>query len=161
MLGEDHAGLTCGSLEKCCRVVLLCRQVARDCGFCPLALAIAGSMPVVEGHGPSTQAWKELHEHLMNKEEILRKKVGAVKSISHVLDASFDSLGRKRQNNMMSMAVLPKGAAAPMGMLLNLWEIGVSAALRCSVRIRRDYRIFMFYFRIPLGVSVWAVTSFC
>lgn len=72
----------------------------------------------------------------MNKEKMLRQKVGEVKSISHVLDASFDSLGRKRQNNMMSMAVLPKGAAAPMGMLLNLWEIGVRATSRCCVRGR-------------------------
>lgn len=57
---------------------------------------------------------------------MLWQKVGAVTSISHVLDASFDALGRNSQEKFMTMAVLPKAAAAPMEMLMNLWELEVS-----------------------------------
>eukprot|EP00752_Nemacystus_decipiens_P011921 g10571.t1 len=99
------------------------QQVARDCGFTPMALAIAGSMPVVKGQGSSALAWQQLHKNLENKEEMLRQKGGAVKSISHVLDASFDALGKNKQAHFMSLAVLPKAVVAPLEMLMNLWNL--------------------------------------
>lgn len=100
-------------------------QVARDCGFLPLALAIAGSMHYVKGCGSSAR-WQELHEVLKSKEEMLRQKAEDLDSIDYVLCSSFEALGKSKQDHFMSMAILPKGVVAPTDMLMNLWEINVS-----------------------------------
>lgn len=60
---------------------------------------------------------------------MLRQKGVAVKSFSHVLDASFDALGRNKQEKFMTLAVLPKAAVEPMEMLMNLWEIEESVVV--------------------------------
>ena len=89
-------------------------------------------MPVVKGCGTLPRAWEQLHLQLNNREEMLRQKAGAVKSIRHVLEASFDALGRRKQENLMSLAVLPKAAVAPMEMLLNLWDFEVCCVVLCA-----------------------------
>lgn len=101
-------------------------QVSQDCGFLPLALAIAGSTSTVKGHGSSMKKWKTLHENLGHRGDALSQKGDSNTSLYRVLDASFDELGTKRQRMFLRMAVLPYGAVAPKDMLQNLWEVEVS-----------------------------------
>lgn len=83
-------------------------------------------MPAVKGRGASALAWKQLHRDLENRGDMLLSKGETNTSIHRVLDASFDFLGTRRQTLFLKMAVLPKGAVAPEGMLQNLWEVQVS-----------------------------------
>lgn len=104
-------------------------QVADDCGLLPLALAIAGSMSIVKGQGSDAGAWDQLHKYLENKWNMQKAKGEVGSSLDRVLDASFDALGGRKQKEFLRMAVLAKGALAPIDMLLNLWGIEVSMSL--------------------------------
>ncbi|CAM9678542.1 unnamed protein product [Scytosiphon promiscuus] len=98
-------------------------QVARDCGYLPVALAIVGCLPSLKGRGSDCAAWRKVHEDLMvDKSRMQRAKGGAGESLGRVLDASFDALSSKKQEEFLRMAVFPKGVVASEDMLLNLWE---------------------------------------
>ena len=84
-------------------------------------------MPEVKGRGSTAQAWKRLHKDFEDRGDLLLEKGETNTSVHRVLDASFDELGKKKQRLFLRMAVLPKGAVAPEDMLLNLWEVEVSA----------------------------------
>lgn len=60
-----------------------------------------------------------------------RAKGGAGESLGRVLDASFDVLSSKKQEELLRMAVLAKGVAASEDMLLNLWETEVRLCPSC------------------------------
>lgn len=95
----------------------------------PLALAIAGSMPVVKGKGLTPGAWIKLKKEFEVVAEKMRVRGEQSMSIKLVFETSLDALPRRRQNLFMKMAVLAAGAVAPIEMLLNLWEMQVG----CSV----------------------------
>ncbi|CAM9716370.1 unnamed protein product, partial [Hapterophycus canaliculatus] len=98
------------------------KVVAERCGRLPLALAIAGSMPVVKGKGLSAGAWKELTKRFENVVKMMRSRGEQSSSLSMVLEASFDALAESKQEEILKTAVLAAGAVAPIEMLLNLWE---------------------------------------
>lgn len=90
--------------------------------------------------------WKQLHEDLQHKEDLLLADDATNKTLCRVLDASFGKLGARQKTVFLKMAVIPKGAVAPEDMLLNLWEFEVSVrflgaqtrvAKTCGVGLRR------------------------
>eukprot|EP00752_Nemacystus_decipiens_P014888 g13255.t2 len=99
-------------------------KVVGLCGCLPLALAIAGSMPVVKGKGLTAAAWEEL-ARLFEGNAAKKGRVKGEQSTSlHVVfEASLDALSGRKQEEMLKTAVLAPGAVAPIEMLLNLWEI--------------------------------------
>eukprot|EP00752_Nemacystus_decipiens_P009503 g8495.t2 len=98
-------------------------KVVARCGRLPLALAIAGSMPVVKGKGLMAGAWEELMKLFENVAKLMRARGDQSSSLDMVLEASFDALSERKQEEILKMAVLAAGAIAPIEMLLNLWEI--------------------------------------
>eukprot|EP00752_Nemacystus_decipiens_P009200 g8218.t1 len=98
-------------------------KVVARCGRLPLALAIAGSMPVVKRKGLMAGAWEELIRLFENVAKMMRARGDQSSSIDMVLEASFDALSERKQEEILKMAVLAAGAIAPIEMLVNLWEI--------------------------------------
>lgn len=96
-------------------------QVADDCAFLPLALAIAGAMPPVIYRPQSPAAWRELHDSLKDNTRQLQDTVGE-DSVGNVLTISFRGLGRWQRTHFLKLAVLANGVLAPMEMLCNLWD---------------------------------------
>lgn len=86
-------------------------------------------MPLVKGKGQTTGVWEELIKRFENVAKMMRDRGEQSSSLSAVLEASFDALSETKQDELLRMAVLPAGVAAPIDMLLNLWETKV----RCSV----------------------------
>lgn len=108
-------------------------QVARDCGYLPMALAIVGCLPRLKSRGLDSAVWRKVHEDLMvDKSGMQRAKGGAGESLGRVLDASFDVLSSKKQEELLRMAVLAKGVLASEDMLLNLWQREVRLRPSCS-----------------------------
>ena len=100
-------------------------QVAALCGRLPLALAIAGSMPVVKGKGLKACAWEELAKHLGNEATKMWESGQEGVNINMVFEASFSALAARKRKEFLRLAVLPPGSVAPIEMLLNLWEMEV------------------------------------
>lgn len=101
-------------------------QVADDCAFLPLALAIAGAMPPVIYRPQSPEAWRELHDSLKDNarqlQDTVREDSVRKASVSNVLTVSFRGLGRWQRTHFLKLAVLANGVLAPMEMLCNLWD---------------------------------------
>ena len=91
-----------------------------------MALAIVGCLPRLTGRGSGSATWRKVHEDLMvDRSGMQRAKGGAGESLGRVLDASFDVLSSKKQEELLRMAVLAKGVVVSEDMLLNLWETEV------------------------------------
>ena len=134
-------------------------QVAERCGHLPLALAIAGSMPVVKGKGLTPVPWEELIKTFENLAKMMRARGEQLSSLNTVLEASFDALAERKQEEVLKTAVLAAGAVAPIEMLLNLWEIQV----RCSHHVVIASTIFAD--RVPVGWTdafrCYGIDGFC
>ncbi|CAM9232131.1 unnamed protein product [Scytosiphon promiscuus] len=98
-------------------------KVVTLCGRLPLVLAIAGSMPVVEGRGLMAGAWGTLMEELENVATKMDASDNDSNSLSVVLETSFSALTIREKKALKKTAVLAPGAVASTEMLLNLWEI--------------------------------------
>ena len=88
-------------------------------------LAIAGSMPVVKGNGLTAGAWAELTKLFENVGKKMRARGEQPSSLDTVLQASFDALAGRKQDEFLKTAVLAPSAVASTEMLLNLWETQV------------------------------------
>lgn len=86
-------------------------------------------MPTVKGKGLTTGGWEQLIEDFDNVANKWWARGEESRSLNVVFDASFDALAERKRDNILKMAVLAPGVAAPIDMLLNLWEIQV----RCGV----------------------------
>lgn len=86
-------------------------------------------MPLVKGKGLAAGAWEDLIKRFENVAKMMRDRGEQSSSLSAVLEASFDALSQTKQEELLRVAVLPASVAAPIDMLLNLWETKV----RCSV----------------------------
>eukprot|EP00752_Nemacystus_decipiens_P012223 g10837.t1 len=98
-------------------------KVVTLCGRLPLVLAIAGSMPVVQGRGLIAGAWGKLIEELENVATKMDASDQDSNSLNVVLETSFSALTFKKKEAFKRTAVLAPGAVASTEMLLNLWEI--------------------------------------
>lgn len=103
-------------------------QVAKDCAFSPLALAIAGSTPLVVDTPSSASAWRKLHEALGNATETQRSQEDALDA---VLVVGFEELGKNQRNRFLKLAVLANGVLAPTDMLCHLWDEEVCCQFFC------------------------------
>ena len=98
------------------------RQVAKDCAFLPLALAIAGSMPLVMDDPMSEDAWSGLHKNLEDKANMQQSAGAQQDSLGTVLAVSFKGLGKWQRTHFLQLAALAKNVLAPMEMLCHLWD---------------------------------------
>lgn len=90
-----------------------------------MALAIAGSIPVVKGQGLVADGWRELSKLFDNTAKMMRARGEQSSSLGTVLEASFDTLSETKQEKVLMTAVLAAGAVASVQMLLNLWDTKV------------------------------------
>eukprot|EP00903_Cladosiphon_okamuranus_P008466 g8133.t2 len=97
-------------------------KVIALCGRLPLVLAIAGSMPVVKGKGLTAGAWEELANPFEDVAKIMRARGEQPSFLSAVLEASFDALAERKQEEVLETAVLAASTVASTEMLQNLWE---------------------------------------
>ncbi|CAM9466798.1 unnamed protein product, partial [Ectocarpus fasciculatus] len=105
-------------------------QVARDCGYHPLALAIAGSLRCVREAPDSALVWRELHSEIGRTRRSRRGLQMAAdsdeepsqSSLFPVLGLSFERLRAQEQDSFLSLVVLARGVPAPVAMLANLWD---------------------------------------
>lgn len=130
-------------------------QVVAFCGSLPLALAIAGSMPVVKGKGLNAGAWEELIKLFEDVAEKMDALGEQRTSLSFVLETSFNALAAGKKKEFLKMAVLAPGAIAPIEMLPNLWEIQV----RCGVPSTRCLFVGCRWIRRLLRVS-WSLVKY-
>ncbi|CAN0477263.1 unnamed protein product, partial [Ectocarpus sp. 12 AP-2014] len=79
-------------------------------------------MPVVKGKGLTAGAWEELTKLFENVAKKLRARGEQPSSLKAVLEASFDALAERKQDELLKTAVLAPSAVASTEMLLNLWE---------------------------------------
>ena len=70
-------------------------------------------------------AWEELAKTFENKAKMMRTRGEQPSSLNAVLEASFDALAARKQEEVLKLAVLAPGVVAPIEMLLNLWEMEV------------------------------------
>lgn len=101
-------------------------QVVELCGGLPLALSIAGSVPIVKGKGLTASAWKELIKTITNVAMKMEMCGGELDSLNMVLETSFNALSARKKQELKRLAVLATGAVAPVEMLLHLWELEVN-----------------------------------
>lgn len=97
-------------------------QVSQDCGFLPLALAIAGSMPLVADAPWSPDAWHKLHEILKDEAGLAQNKNAQEGFLRVVMTVSFKEMDRLQQSALLALAVLPNDVVAPIEMLCYLWD---------------------------------------
>ena len=91
-------------------------QVAGDCGFLPLAIAIIGAMgrSRVDPHSPET--WRSVHTRLVEEPTLVQDHVGGA------LTVSFRGLNEKARARFRKLDVLVPGVRAPVDMVAHLWE---------------------------------------
>ncbi|CAM9160206.1 unnamed protein product [Choristocarpus tenellus] len=98
-------------------------QVARDCGFLPLALAIVGSMMYVKSSPSSPDTWKNVHEQLKHKSHMLQGlQFKEDSKLYSVLALSFCSLTPDLMERFSYLVVLASGVSATSEMLEQLWD---------------------------------------
>lgn len=98
-----------------------------------MALSIAGSMPIVKGKGFTARAWKQLVKTFTNVTTKMEARGEELDSLNMVLETSFNALATRKKDSLRRMAVLAAGAAAPVEMLLNLWEIQVTDNIEIGI----------------------------
>ena len=105
-------------------------QVAEECGWLALALAIAGSLPSIRRNPNDPGAWRELHLEIAEKKR-QRRGLRMAADITHdkaksvlfpVLGLGMDELGEDARALFFNLVVLARGVPAPVDMLTNLWE---------------------------------------
>lgn len=91
-------------------------QVADDCGFLPLAIAIIGAMGSsrIDPHSPET--WRGVHARLVEEPTLVQDHVGGV------LTVSFRELNEKARARFRKLGVLVRGVRASVDMVAHLWE---------------------------------------
>lgn len=91
-------------------------QVADDCGFLPLPIAIIGAMGSsrVDPHSPET--WRDVHALLFKEPTLVQDPV------TKVLAVSFGELEEKARTRFRKLGVLARGIRAPVDMVAHLWE---------------------------------------
>lgn len=110
--------------KSCSGLTILCAalfvnyplQVADDCGFLPLAIAIIGAMGSsrIDPHSPET--WRGVHARLVEEPTLVQDHVGGV------LTVSFRELNEKARARFRKLGVLVRGVRAPVEMVAHLWE---------------------------------------
>ncbi|CAM9339429.1 unnamed protein product, partial [Hapterophycus canaliculatus] len=91
-------------------------NVANDCGFLPLPIAIIGAMGSsrVDPHSPET--WRDVHARLVEEPTLVQDHVGGA------LAVSFRELEEKARTRFRKLGVLARGIRAPVDMVAHLWE---------------------------------------
>lgn len=92
------------------------RQVADDCGFLPLAVAIIGAMGSLRADPLSPETWKGVHARLVEEPTLVQDHVGGA------LAVSFRELNENARTRFRKLGVLVRGVWAPVDMVAHLWE---------------------------------------
>lgn len=95
----------------CCHL-----QVADDCGFLPLAIAIIGAMGSSRVNPHSPETWRGVHMRLFEEPTLVQDHVGGA------LAVSFRELNEKARARFRKLGVLVRGVRAPVDMVAHLWE---------------------------------------
>eukprot|EP00752_Nemacystus_decipiens_P017213 g15421.t2 len=98
------------------------KKVVALCGRLPLVLAIAGSMPVVQGKGLAAGVWRKLIDEFENVATKMEASDEDSNSLNVILETSFSALTLTKKREFKKTAVLAPAAVASIEMLQNLWE---------------------------------------
>ncbi|CAB1119260.1 unnamed protein product [Ectocarpus sp. CCAP 1310/34] len=91
-------------------------EVADDCGFLPLAIAIIGAMGSSRVNPHSPETWRGVHARLVEEPSLVQDHVGGA------LAVSFRELSEKARARFRKLGVLARGVRAPVDMVAHLWE---------------------------------------
>jgi hypothetical protein len=112
------------------------RQVAKECGFLPLALAMIGAMVRRSNHPPAT-AWQDALDCLQasNLEEIKRAFPGyPYADLLRAIEVSVEALDDRDRERYLDLAVFPADQSIPETALRVFWKLDARRTRNCMAR---------------------------